>query len=84
MMAHGIRRFRIELVDEPADVVEPLLSGYRAVASAQEKHSVQDLMTWLGEIPDGNGRSQGVTLGALLPTVELSRNKLKPTAYQKQ
>jgi collagenase-like PrtC family protease len=82
MLAAGIRRFRIELVDEPASVVRPLLEKYRSVCR-HEEGAVKTLLDWLDEVPDGNGRFQGSTAGSLKPTAELSRDRLKQTAYQK-
>lgn len=64
----GVACFRVELVDEPADRVVPLLEGYRAVlAGARSARSLWE------ELGDVGGGSLDVRL-------ERERESLRPTA----
>jgi hypothetical protein len=60
----GFESFRIELVDEPAHQVAPLLEGYRALLRSEI--SWRDLWQDLQDVPDANGTPQGVAKGILL------------------
>ena len=82
MVQSGIRKFRVEFVDEPADVVEPLLEKYRNICE-KKRNAARSLIDWLDQVPDSNGRLQGSTSGSLRPLKEISRSQLKQTAYQK-
>ena len=73
----GVRRFRIELVDEPASAVAPLLQAYQQVV--HEPSRAQEAWRWLQTLPDGNGNAQGVTLGSLEHKADLPRPDLKLT-----
>lgn len=53
LAAAGVGSLRVELVDEPAELVAPLLEGYRAVAAGER--SARDLMEWMQGLPDSNG-----------------------------
>lgn len=89
----GLRRFRVELVDERAEHVYPLLDWYRRILSSvapsttpgtklvQEK-LVQDFYGWLDTLPDANGRTQGHDVGSLRPAAERQWTKMKLTAHQ--
>ena len=73
----GIRPFRVELVDEPASQVAPLLEAYAlAVAEPAQTRTVWQS---LKQIPDANGNAQGVTLGSLKGTGAQLRMDMKPT-----
>lgn len=61
MLRAGITAFRVELVDEPAHVVGPLLQGYRDVLDGGRTPG--DLWSWLRTLPDANGRAHGVSPG---------------------
>lgn len=74
----GISHFRVELVDEPADVVQDLLTTYIDVAEG--RRSPADALRWLSTLPDANGRAHGVARGSLEVKTELSRGELRPTA----
>jgi collagenase-like PrtC family protease len=76
----GICNFRIELVDEPAHVIESLVKGYMDVLQGQpnSKDRLQRLLD--DKVPNGYGRMQGASVGSLLPKKETPRNKLKKTA----
>ena len=78
LVAAGCGSLRLEFVDEPADLVAPLLQGYADVAAG--RRSAASLLEWLKALPDSNGRAQGVTRGSLESRVEMSRDSLKPTA----
>ncbi len=75
----GIQNFRIELVDEPAHVLESLVKGYMDVLR-NEVNAQDRLQKLLDNVPNGYGRIQGANLGSLLPKKETPRNKLKKTA----
>lgn len=95
-MGAGYGCFRVELVDQPAEVVAPLLEGYRAAlqdAVAQvhggstgqrDRKKVaqqrQALWQWMQELPDANGKAHGVGVGSLEVRGERSTQSLKPTA----
>lgn len=49
----GVGHLRVELVDEPAALVQPLLENYRLVLTG--KGSEMDLWRWLETVPDRNG-----------------------------
>jgi hypothetical protein len=57
----GFESFRIELVDEPAHQVAPLLEGYRALLRSEINW--RDLWQDLQDVPDANGTPQGVAKG---------------------
>ena len=74
----GIRHFRVELVDEPAAAVGPLLEGYRAVLEGTKRPAA--LWRELEAVPDANGRAHGVSYGSLRPARERSADSLRPSA----
>jgi collagenase-like PrtC family protease len=78
LAAAGYGAFRIELVDEPAEVVPGLLEGYREVLQGR-KHPGQ-LWAWLAQLPDANGRVHGVSAGSLEVVKERKTGQMKPTA----
>jgi putative protease len=45
LLSSGIKQFRVELVDEPPELVGPLLEGYLAVMEG--RRSADDLWGWL-------------------------------------
>jgi hypothetical protein len=82
----GVGAFRVELVDEPAEYVAPLLEGYRQALEActapgrgwreqRDRH-----WAWMQEMPDANGRAHGVGVGSLDVRAECSAASMKPTA----
>ena len=82
LLSSGIRRFRLELVDEPAEAVAPLLEAYREVAA--EPNRAREVWKWLQTVPDANGNAQGVTLGSLRDKAEANREDLKLTKTRKK
>ena len=137
----GYRNFRIELVDEPPEFIEPLIRKYseaidlavthadRSLYSGTDSLSDSDgenswghdmdgsypknyhhdnddndgddisgtgyafggflvgaeaveaeMLQWLEQVPDSNGRRHGVTEGSLRPVEERHWNSLRPTA----
>jgi len=78
----GFTSFRIELVDEPAHQVKPLLEGYHSLING--RISARDLWAELQFVPDANGNAQGVSSGSLRPGSEHVRDKalMKKTAAQ--
>ena len=81
----GAGIFRVELVDQPADVIPVLLEGYKRIIMA-ETHAdrgaqERSLFEWMdASLADANGRCHGVTEGSLSPKTEHPRNAMKPTA----
>lgn len=76
-------------MDEPAEVVAPLLEGYRAALQAAAAGGgagagaaqAQQFMRWMqGSLPDANGRTHGVGLGSLEVRAEREARLMKPTA----
>lgn len=53
LAAAGVGSLRVELVDEPAELVAPLLEGYRALAAGER--TARALMEWMQSLPDSNG-----------------------------
>ena len=98
-LSSGIRRFRIELVDEPAEYVRPLLERYRAVMETASPHgsgsarravgevglteAVDELSAFLRTVPNKFGSPQGANEGSLRPTVEIKKAHMKVTAAEK-
>ena len=80
LSAAGYGSFRIELVDEPAASVAPLLESYRATLEGRK--TVRDAWTFLETMPDANGRRHGVGEGSLAVAAERERADMKQTAYQ--
>ncbi|KAK3270223.1 hypothetical protein CYMTET_21370 [Cymbomonas tetramitiformis] len=76
----GVRHFRIELVDEPASKVVPLLEGYAEVLAGTK--SVAELWGWMETLPDANGRMHGVTSGSLENRVERDRESFRKANAQ--
>ena len=81
LVAAGVRRFRVELVDEPGSVVAPLMDAYRQVL-AGERHGAE-VVEWVGSLPDANGRSHGAGRGSLEVRKERDRGTMKQTAAAK-
>ena len=69
-LSSGIRRFRIELVDEPAEYVRPLLERYRAVMETAFPHGPpgRDCEKMEAEVPVAHGEAVD-ELSAFLQTV---------------
>ncbi|KAJ9533870.1 hypothetical protein QJQ45_026958 [Haematococcus lacustris] len=63
LLRAGVRHFRVELVDEPSEVVAPLMQGYRDVLDG--KQTPGEFWTWMRTLPDANGRAHGVGSGSL-------------------
>jgi putative protease len=95
LAASGFGCFRVELVDQPASVVVPLLQGYRQALlghasptrrRGQTEEGIIDtdfsssFWKWLEYMPDSNGRTHGVGGGSLEPYAEREVEHLKPTA----
>ena len=75
----GISHWRIELVDEPAEEVEKVVTGYQQLLDG----TLDSKALWktLGNITDANHIAQGVSLGSLAVRAEQTRSQMKkPTA----
>ncbi|MEW5305320.1 MAG: hypothetical protein WDW36_007868 [Sanguina aurantia] len=79
LLRSGFRTLRVELVDEPAEYVAPLLQGYHDVLITNSR-TPSNLWSWLAALPDANGIPHGVAGGALESSQEQSRGSLKTTA----
>jgi U32 family peptidase len=86
LMDAGVKKFRIELVDEDEKFVEPMLNKYRDLTLCENENQLEQklesLLLWLRKLPNRNGLSQGVGVGSLKPTEETDWETMKPTAYQ--
>lgn len=74
----GYGTLRIELVDEPANLVRPLLAKHRSVLRGEMAPG--ELWRWLSQLPDRHGRVQGVTSGSLRVRAEREAASLRPSA----
>jgi putative protease len=81
LTAAGVRHFRVELVDEPANVVQPLMEAYRRVLAGEQRGA--EVVAWVGTLPDANGRSHGAGRGSLEVRREIDRSYMKQTAAAK-
>jgi collagenase-like PrtC family protease len=75
----GISHWRIELVDEPAEEVEKIVTGYHQLIDG----TLDSKALWktLDNITDANHIAQGVSLGSLAVRAEQTRSQMKkPTA----
>lgn len=76
LVAAGIGSFRIELVDEPAEQVEPILGAYKDVLSGTQSPGI--VWKWLDGLPSRFGNVEGVTAGSLDVKVERLPASMKP------
>eukprot|EP00977_Amphora_coffeiformis_P028711 scaffold36641_cov183-Amphora_coffeaeformis.AAC.1 len=70
----GARHFRVELVDEPAEDVKRIVSGYRDVLEGNKRPN--ELWGLLEDVRDSNGRAGGVGFGSLRNGVERRAGEL--------
>jgi hypothetical protein len=63
LLSAGVRSFRVELVDELASSVVPLVERYAAALAGEL--SADSLQEHLATITDANGKMHGATLGSL-------------------
>jgi len=80
LVAAGIGFLRLELVDEPASAVQPLVEHYHGALRGTV--SVDELWDFLAKLPDANDRPQGVGRGSLDGAAwrERAPGQLRPTA----
>jgi putative protease len=81
----GAGVFRVELVDQPPNVIPVLLEGYRSIITADKRNQREEaqhtLFEWMNSsLPDSNGRCHGVSAGSLEVKPEQSREHMKMTA----
>lgn len=74
----GYGTMRVELVDEPAAAVRPLLNRHRRALLGESAPG--ELWRWLDALPDRQGRAQGVTSGSLRVRDERAAASLRPSA----
>lgn len=82
LQAAGYGSFRVELVDEPAEQVQPILEAYRDAMTGER--SVGSVWKWLGTLATRWGALEGVTAGSLEVKTERSVAVLKPTAASRR
>lgn len=82
-LSAGIVHYRIELVDEPAEYVEPILQHY-SNALNKKPGSIDTLSKFLESIPNKYNRQFSFTDGSLLPKEEIEWTKMKPVAYEQK
>lgn len=71
----GVRNWRIELVDEPAEQVAPIVQGYRDLLD--RRIDAQQLLNRLRQVPDANAHPQGAGPGSLAVRAEQTRWSMK-------
>ena len=71
----GVRRFRIEFVDDAPETVYKVLDAYANLFSLEGK-APEPLWSLLKHIPDRHGKSQGVSQGSLRANKELTAGSL--------
>jgi len=71
---------RLELVDEPADAVGPIVERYHGALHGTM--SPQKLWEFVASVPDANGQPQGVSRGSLDSAAwrERAAEQLRPSA----
>jgi len=80
LAAAGVGFLRLELVDEPADVIAPLVEHYYgALRGDVAPYEVWD---FVASLPDSNGRKHGVGRGSLDDSAwrERKASQLRPAA----
>ena len=83
LLDSGIKKYRIELVDEPSEYVYDILEKYhKLLLSPTDSVAIESLTDYLELVPNKYGLQQGSDLGSLKPSEERGRSSLKKTAYQ--
>jgi len=77
----GYGTLRLELVDEPAAVVRPLLRRHMRALGGEDAPGA--LWRYLDTLPDARGNVQGVTSGSLRVRAEREAASLRPSARRK-
>lgn len=81
LLAAGVANLRVELTDQPAELVGPLLTSYAALARGERAPDA--LLAWLDEnLVDSTGARCGVTTGSFKPSAERAWASLRPTRYE--
>jgi hypothetical protein len=80
MAAAGVGCFRVELVDEPAGQVAPILEAYRDVLAGHR--SPGGVWKQLGVLESRFGAVEGISAGSLAVMPERMTASLKPVARQ--
>ena len=79
LLASGVRHVRIELTDQPASLVSPMLDRYAALCRGEAEPD--RLLNWLAKnLVDSTGHKPGVTTGSFKPATERKWASLRPTA----
>lgn len=80
LAAAGVGFLRLELVDEPADMVAPLVQRYHGALRGTVAPG--DLWDFVTALPDSNGRRQGLSRGSLDDSAwrERATSQLRPSA----
>lgn len=79
---------RVELTDQPAEVVSPLLERYAALAKGgggARGGGAEEAFEWMDEhLVDSTGHRPGVTAGSFRPSAERAWASLRPTAAEER
>ena len=81
---------RVELTDQPAEVVGPLLERYAALAKGGARGGgarggAEEAFEWMDEhLVDSTGHRPGVTAGSFRPSAERAWASLRPTAAEER
>ena len=79
----GVRNLRVELTDQPGDIVGPLLQRYAALARGEGE--AEKLLKWMQDtLVDSTGHRPGVTTGSFKPSTERTWASLRPTAAEER
>jgi putative protease len=83
LLAAGVSHLRIELTDQPAHLVQPLLTRYAELAAGEI--SAEQLLQWCdANLVDSTGHRPGVTTGSFRPSAECAWASLRPTKAEER
>jgi len=94
----GVRHMRVELTDQPAELVGPLLERYAALTiggggaqgggergGGERGGGADEALEWMDEhLVDSTGHRPGVTTGSFRPSAERAWASLRPTAAEER
>lgn len=75
---YNVGSYRIELVDQPPEIVADILEGYKNMIDTNTPPP--GFADWMQTLPDANGRCHGTTSGSFLVTQEQTKKHMKKTA----
>ena len=90
----GVGYLRVELTDQPGELVGPMLERYAALArrrgegegeEAEAEAEAEAVFEWLNaNLIDSTGHRPGVTTGSFRPSTERKWASLRPTAAEER